>query len=369
MRVALIDDSKSVLFALQAAMKDLADNTVETFLDPEMALLVCRTTVFDIVLVDYTMPKMNGIEVIRTLRRQPSYSHVPIIMITSETERSIRLEAIEAGATEFLSKPIDIVELKARVRNLLALRQAQLELSARAQGLTAIVANATLKLVAREEEIIWRLARAIEYRDGNTGEHVSRVAHICRLLAEDLGLDESLCRMIYLAAPLHDVGKIGIADDILQKPGRLTADELEQMRRHVEIGVSILENGSSDLVRIAETIAGGHHEKWDGTGYPNRLSGEQIPIEARIAAVADVFEALCSERPYKKAWSVDDAYQHILANSGLHFDPRCVDAFIHQWPAISALMAEQADAEPESGPSPSGNSLASSSSNLAPKRA
>lgn len=365
MRVVLIDDSKSVLFALQAALKDLTDITVETFLDPEMALLVCRTTVFDIVLVDYTMPKLDGIEVIRTLRRQPSYSHVPIIMITSETERSIRLEAIEAGATEFLSKPIDIVELKARVRNLLALRQAQLELSARAKGLTAIVANATLKLVAREEEIIWRLARAIEYRDGNTGEHVSRVAHICRLLAEDLGLDDTLCRMIYLAAPLHDVGKIGIADDILLKPGRLTAEELEQMRKHVEIGVSILENGSSDLVRIAETIAGGHHEKWDGTGYPNGVSGEAIPIEARIAAVADVFEALCSERTYKKAWPVEEAYQHILTNSGRHFDPRCVDAFKRQWRAISALM----EAPSTAGASHPTDSSAAHPSNLAPKRA
>ncbi|CAH0342071.1 HD domain-containing phosphohydrolase [Rhizobium sp. CECT 9324] len=338
MRVILIDDSKSVLAAIQTSLWGLADLHVEAFLDPVLALEACKSTPFDLVLVDYTMPRMNGVEVIRHLRSCPSYQHVPIIMVTSETERSIRIEAIEAGATEFLRKPFDGVELRARVANLLTLRQAQLDLADQAKSLERLVNSATAKLAVREEEIIWRLARAIEYRDGSTGEHVSRVAHICRLIAEELGFDQTYCRMIYLAAPLHDVGKIGIADNILSKPGRLTEAEIAEMRQHVEIGVRILENGSSDLVRTAEKIAGGHHEKWDGSGYPNGLVGDAIPIEARIVAVADVFEALCSERSYKSAWSPVQARGYLRTESGRHFDPACIAAFERQWTAIEALM-------------------------------
>ncbi|EHS51668.1 response regulator receiver modulated metal dependent phosphohydrolase [Rhizobium sp. PDO1-076] len=343
MRVILIDDSKSVLAAIQTSLLGLVDIHVEAFLDPVLALEACKSTPFDLVLVDYTMPRMNGVEVIRQLRANPSYQHVPIIMVTSETERSIRIEAIEAGATEFLRKPFDGVELRARVANLLTLRQAQLDLADQAKGLERLVNSATAKLAVREEEIIWRLARAIEYRDGSTGEHVSRVAHICRLIAEALGFDHTYCRMIYLAAPLHDVGKIGIADNILSKPGRLTEAEIAEMRQHVQIGVRILENGSSDLVRTAEKIAGGHHEKWDGSGYPNGLVGEAIPIEARIVAVADVFEALCSERSYKSAWAPQQALEYLRTESGKHFDPACIAAFERQWPAIEALMTGSDD--------------------------
>ncbi|WP_159949706.1 HD domain-containing phosphohydrolase [Rhizobium sp. 18065] len=343
MRVILIDDSKSVLAAIQTSLLGLVALHVEAFLDPVLALEACKSTPFDLVLVDYTMPRMNGVDVIRQLRACPSYQHVPIVMVTSETERSIRIEAIEAGATEFLRKPFDGVELRARVANLLTLRQAQLDLADQAKGLERLVNSATAKLAIREEEIIWRLARAIEYRDGSTGEHVSRVAHICRMISEELGFDQAYCRMIYLAAPLHDVGKIGIADNILSKPGRLTEAEIAEMRQHVQIGVRILENGTSDLVRTAEKIAGGHHEKWDGSGYPNGLVGDAIPIEARIVAVADVFEALCSERPYKSAWAPQQALGYLRTESGRHFDPACIAAFERQWPAIEALMTGSND--------------------------
>ena len=193
-------------------------------------------------------------------------------------------------------------------------------------------------MLAREEEVIWRLARAIEYRDGDTGEHVSRVARISQLIAEGIGLSPQRCRTIYLAAPLHDIGKIGIADAILGKPGKLTPDEFKTMREHVTIGARILEGGSSDLIRTAELIAQSHHERWDGTGYPDRLSGCDIPIEARVVAIADVFDALCSERPYKPAWPVQKAYAEIVACGGTHFDPACVDAFQALWPQIQFIM-------------------------------
>jgi putative two-component system response regulator len=343
LNVVLIDDSRSVLLALRRELEQLEGIQVYTFEDPETAILECAQKNFDLVLVDYNMPKLTGIDVIRALRAMPAYDLVSIVMITSETERLVKVSAIEAGATDFLQKPIDMVELKARVKNLMNLRRAHLELASRAEGLVAVVHAKSVELAASEEEIIWRLARAIEYRDGATGDHVSRVAQIALLIAQDLNLDPDLCRRIYLAAPLHDIGKIGIPDDILSKPGHLTPAELDVMRQHVDIGVKILENGTSDLLLVAERIAGGHHEKWDGTGYPKGLSGEDIPIEARIVCLADVFDALCSPRSYKPAWSLHDALVHIFRERGHHFDPACVDAFERQWAKISAIMATHED--------------------------
>lgn len=341
MRIALIDDSRSALMEFQRCLAGLPDVTSEPYLSPLKALQAAAKTQFDAVICDYTMPDLDGIEVIRRLRKQKAYGLVPIIMVTSRDDRNIRIQAVEAGATDFIQKPFESVELAARVRNLLSLRRAQSELSDRAQFLSAAVALATQALRAREEEIIWRLARAIEYRDGNTGEHISRVATISRLIAEELGFDDERCRTIYLAAPLHDIGKIAIPDVILGKPGALTAGEYREMQRHVEIGAAILSNGTSDLVNVAEKIAAHHHEKWDGTGYPNGLAGTDIPLEARIVAVADVFEALCTERPYKQAWPVERAFQEIVAGAGKHFDPACVHAFQRRWPDIAALMSKE----------------------------
>ncbi len=337
-KVLLIDDSKSVLAALDLALSGIPGLETTSMDDPAEALQLCRCMIFDLVLVDYTMPQMTGVEFIGALRTLSNYEHVPVVMVTSQRERAIRLAALEAGATEFLSKPFDGAELKARVVNLLNLRKFQLDLSGQADMLKRLVDNATSKLAAREEEIIWRLARAIEFRDGCTGDHISRVAQLAALLGEEMGLNEARCRMIYLATPLHDVGKIGIADGILTKPGRLTPEELKEMRRHVEIGVRILENGSSELLQIAERIAAGHHEKWDGTGYPRGIRGNSIPIEARIVAIADVFEALCSDRPYKKAWTLSAARDHIFSEAGRHFDPDGVAAFMRRWSDIETLM-------------------------------
>ena len=343
MRVLVIDDSRSSAAAIAQHVAGIAGLTASICLDPVEALAQCETTEFDLVLVDYVMPKLDGIELLTALRTLDSYRLVPMIMIASTLDVEVKRRAIQAGATDFLSKPCDWIELQARVRNLLALRQAQIDLGDRARRLTADVANATQKLVAREEEIIWRLARAIEYRDGTTGDHVSRVAEICRLMAEELGLGSERARILYLAAPLHDIGKIGVADAILQKPGRLTDEEMALMRRHVEFGADILSDASTEVVRVAAVVARTHHEKWDGSGYPLGLSGLDIPIEGRIAAVADVFDALCSKRPYKPAWPIEEARAEIVACSGSHFDPACVDAFIALWPQIAVLAGDQAN--------------------------
>lgn len=316
---------------------------IDACLHPSEALERCRDAQYDLVLVDHIMPEMDGIQFTSALRALEPYRLVPIVMVTSDVDRNIRIEAIRAGATDFVNKPFDPTELQARVANLLTLRAAQVALADRANWLAREVELATSHLLAREEEIIWRLARAIEYRDGDTGEHVSRVAQISQLIAAGIGLSPARCRTIYLAAPLHDIGKIGIADAILGKPGKLTPDEFQIMRSHVTIGARILEGGSSDLIRTAELIAQSHHERWDGTGYPDRLSGIDIPVEARVVALADVFDALCSERPYKPAWPIEKAYAEIIACSGTHFDPACVAAFQANWAEIETIMGGSAD--------------------------
>lgn len=319
-------------------VKEATTGEVDSYLRPSEALARCGSVQYDLVLVDHVMPEMDGVEFTAALRARPDYQLVPIVMVTSDTGRQTRIDAIQAGATDFVHKPFDPTELRARVANLLTLRAAQVQLADRAAWLAREVERATSHLLAREEEVIWRLARAIEYRDGDTGEHVSRVARISQLIAEGIGLGPQRCRTIYLAAPLHDIGKIAIADAILGKPGKLTAEELGIMREHVTIGARILERGTSELIRTAELIAQSHHERWDGMGYPDRLSGTDIPIEARVVAIADVFDALCSERPYKKAWPIEQAYAEIVASSGSHFDPVCVAAFEAKWPEIETIM-------------------------------
>ena len=340
MRVLIVDDSRSSLAMISTIIKASTTADVEAVLHPREALDLCDQTQFDLVLVDHIMPDMDGVQFTSALRHHADYRSVPIIMVTSDVDPHTRIDAIQAGATDFVNKPFDPTELQARVANLLALRSAQVELANRASWLHQEVERATTHLLEREEEIIWRLARAIEYRDGDTGEHVSRVARIAQLVAAGVGLDPQRCRMIYLAAPLHDIGKIGIADAILGKPGKLTPEEFSVMRQHVTIGARILENGSSELIRTAELIAQSHHERWDGTGYPDRLSGADIPIEARIVAIADVFDALCSERPYKPAWPIEKAASEIRACSGSHFDPDCVAAFMASWPEIEKIMGQ-----------------------------
>lgn len=341
MYVLIVDDSRSSLALLGSIVREIVGDDIDLCLNPLEALKRCEERQYDLLLVDHIMPEMDGIAVIEALRARENYRSVPMVMVTSDADKSIRIEAIRVGANDFLTKPFDPIELKARISNLLALRGAQLELADHANRLTREIAKATAHLLAREEEIIWRLARAIEYRDGDTGEHVSRVARICRIIGEGLELSPERLRMIYLAAPLHDIGKIAIADAILSKPGKLTSEEMATMREHVNIGARILEKGDSELIRTAELIAQNHHEKWDGTGYPNKLAGTDIPIEARIVALADVFDALCSERPYKKAWPLEDAYAEITRCSGSHFDPACVAAFIARWAEISELMDPQ----------------------------
>src|SRR5690242_7696020 len=251
----IVDDSPSVLDVLKRLIETDGSVQATTSLDPAHALDIARELHFDIVLVDYEMPKMDGIHFIRELRALPSFSETPVAMITSSDSDEIKLRALEAGATDFLPKGRNSVEVRVRLRNLVSLGKAVRKLNDRASHLAAEVTAATRKLQEREEEIILRLALAVEYRDNDTGEHTLRVAKYSQVIAEQLGLPSRFCREIYLAAPLHDVGKVGIPDHILLKPGRLTESEMAVVRTHAEIGKHILADSECDLIRLAATIA------------------------------------------------------------------------------------------------------------------
>jgi putative two-component system response regulator len=337
MQIAIVDDNSTNLAILTRLVSRMADVTVRGYVDPMTALAEFAANPVDLIVVDYQMPGMDGVSFIRRIRAMGN-DLLPIIMVTADLDQHLRIEAVEAGATDFLTKPVNPVELRARAGNLLDLRRAQISLADRARTLEDDVAAATRHLLEREEEVIARLARAIEYRDGETGDHVTRVGEISRIIGQELGLDPHALRNLWLAAPLHDIGKIGVPDAILNKPGRLDTDELAKMRAHVEIGGAILSGSSTDLVQIAQEIAACHHEKWDGTGYPRGISGQSIPLPARITAIADVFDALCSDRPYKRAWPIAKAHAEILRGAGTHFDPLCVAAFQRGWPRIVAVM-------------------------------
>ena len=340
MRLMIVEDNRTNLLVLKGILQKFPDCEVEAYLDPLEAIDHAESELYDLILVDYMMPDLDGRSFIARLRAREEYRHIPIVMITADGNRQTRIDSIAAGATDFLNKPVDPVELRARIGNLLLMRRQQRSLESRAELLSDEVARATRDLAATQEEMIWRLSRALEYRDSETGEHTRRVATVSRMLAEELGLGKKAAQTIYLATPLHDIGKVAIPDAILSKPGRLTEEEIVTMRSHVAIGEDILAQGVTELVRKASCIAGAHHERWDGKGYPRGPVGDRIPIEGRITAVADVFDALCSTRPYKAAWSLVDARAEIQRGAGSQFDPACVAAFEARWPDIAALYAE-----------------------------
>ena len=343
--VIVVDDNTTNLTLFRHLLQKLDGVTVDCFQDPLQAISWCTEHEPDLILLDYMMPQVDGLEVIRRLRTNAGRAEIPIVMVTADTESEVRHRALELGAQDFLNKPVDNIELRARVRNLLALRKSQRQLSDRAAWLAEEVKKATLEIAAREKEAILRLSRAAEYRDPETGAHLLRMSNYARLIAAKLGMPETEQELLLQAAPMHDVGKVGISDQILLKPGRLTAAEYEVMKQHAAIGYEILRDSASPLLQCAATVALTHHEKFDGTGYPSGLKGEAIPLWGRIVAVADVFDALTSARPYKKPWTLEDAANFLKKGSGAHFDPTCVEAFFSAWPEVLAIRARYDDTE------------------------
>ncbi|MHB8348179.1 MAG: HD domain-containing phosphohydrolase [Acidiferrobacterales bacterium] len=324
--VMIIDDVPTTRIILAQLMSLLEmDMRVETFDEPVSALDYVQDHEPDLVLADFRMPRMNGVEFTRLFRQL--YKDIPLVMITGSQDRHVLYDALNAGANDYLSKPVDHAECLARCRNLLTMRKLNQIHKEHSRWLEERVTEATREISRREQETLMRLAKAGEYRDAETGNHVERMAKYAGIIGRRMGLSDSETRLIELAAPMHDIGKIGIPDHILRKSGKLDPQEFEIMKTHTRIGHEILKNSPSMYLQMGAVIALGHHEKYDGTGYPSGLVGEAVPLPARIVAVADVFDALTSVRPYKMAWPIDDAYSLIHSLSGEHFDPRCVSAF------------------------------------------
>ncbi len=336
-QVLIVDDNAINLVLFNALIKKQGNAEPHSFSDAPEGLAWAQAHEADLVIVDYMMPTLNGLEFIERLRATPGREMVPILMITANDQKEVRYRALQAGASDFLTKPVDQAEFSVRVANLLALGDAQRQLSRRAEWLAEEVTKATAQIVQREVETVVRLSRAAEYRDPETGAHILRMAHYSQLLARGMGLSEADQELILRAAPLHDIGKVGIADAILLKPGRLSPEEFDLMKMHAAYGYEILKDSSSEILQAGATIALGHHEKFNGSGYPHGVVGEDIPVFSRIVAVADVFDALTSERPYKKAWTLDAAAQFIHEESGRHFDPRCVEVFFRHWDEVLTI--------------------------------
>jgi two-component system response regulator RpfG len=325
--VLIVDDQQSARTMMREVVEQInPDISVADFEDPVQALTWSERNKIDLLLLDYRMPGMDGVEFTRQFRHPMNKRDVPIVLISIVGDEPVRQAALEAGVIDFLVKPVRPRELHARCRNLLRLRQQGETVKERAQSLERQVLEGLREVEEREREMLFRLARAIEFRDFGTGAHLVRMARLAGLIAEGLHMHDDEVRMLELAAPLHDIGKIGVPDAILLKRGHLNEEETAVMRKHPQMGYEILRDSQSRFVQIGATVALRHHERWDGSGYPDGMRGAEIPLVARIVAVADVFDALISERPYKPAWSREQASAYVREHSGTLFDPACVEA-------------------------------------------
>lgn len=347
MLVVIVDDNPVNLKLMESLVKRASsDYQPICFQDSAAGLDWCLSNAVDLLIVDYMMPAPDGLEFIRRYRERPENKDIPVLMITADHEKETRYAALESGANDFLTKPIDSAEFRARMRNMLSLRRSQKALADRAAWLAEKVAEATREILDREHEMITRLSRAAEFRDPETGAHIHRMANYSALIAKQLRLPNQEQELILRAAPMHDVGKIAIPDRILLKPGKLDETEFEIMKTHAEKGWEILRASKSHLLDVAAEIARSHHEKYDGGGYPRGLKGEDIPLYGRIVAVADVFDALTTERPYKKAWEIERAIDYLQIGAGSHFDPLCVAAFISRLDEALLIRANYQDEVP-----------------------
>jgi putative two-component system response regulator len=328
-RLLIVDDQEANVLLLRKILASAGYREVAGITDPLDAEALFDELEPDLVLLDLHMPQMSGLDLLKRLTgRIVPGDYLPIVILTADPTPGSMQACLAGGAKDFLTKPLDAQEVLLRIRNLLDTRLLHLELRSYNQTLEMQVRLRSWELEEARNEVIERLAVAAEYRDDATGGHIQRVGRLSAELATALGLPDGDVDLIARTAPLHDVGKIAVPDRILLKPARLTAEEFEQVKVHSWIGAQILSGENFPLLSMAGRIALTHHERWDGTGYPQGLSGEDIPLEGRIVAVADVFDALLSERPYKRAWSFDAAVAEIVGQRGRQFDPDVVEAFI-----------------------------------------
>ena len=333
--ILLVDDVADNIDILNAIL--LPHYRTRVALNGEKALRIAGSAnPPDLILLDIMMPGLNGYDVCQQLKANPDTRDIPVIFVTAMSEVEDEKRGLELGAVDYITKPVSPPIVLARVRTHLALYDQNRELARQ-------VGERTAELFNTRQQIIRRLGRAAEFRDNETGNHIIRMSHFCRLIGAAAGLGEKSVEMLYNASPMHDVGKIGIPDHILLKQGKLDDEEWAIMRRHPEIGADIIGQHSDELLQTAWMIALCHHEKWDGSGYPAGLKGEEIPLMARIAALADVFDALTTVRPYKRAWSVEEAVSFIESQAGSHFDPALIEPFKRVLPDMLRIREEFSD--------------------------
>ena len=321
-RLLLVDDEPTNLQVLRHVLQ--ADYRLLFATDGARALQVAREQLPQLILLDIMMPGMDGYAVCRALKADPATAGIPVIFITALNDSQDETAGFDVGGVDYITKPVSPPVVRARVRTHLSLVRMD-------------------ELRETRLQIVQRLGRAAEYKDNETGMHVIRMSHFSKLLALAAGCSPAWAEDLLNAAPMHDVGKIGIPDAVLRKPGPLNADEWATMRRHPEIGAEIMGEHPSGVLQLAREIALAHHEKWDGSGYPRGLAGEAIPLSARIVAIADVFDALTTRRPYKEPWPVQDALDHIAAQAGKHFDPALVALFAPLLPQLLEIRARWAE--------------------------
>ena len=328
-KILLVDDETVNLVLLTSILNRAGYRCIESTSDPREALSLFERFQPDLVCTDLHMPFMSGIELLTLLTtRIGAAAYLPVVMLTADANPETEERALAAGAKDFLNKPFKANQIKVRVANLLQTRFLHLELTKHSFSLEQKVHERTLELETARLDVVQRLALASEYRDYTTGQHTERVGVLAAQLARRLGFGEDEVELIQRAASLHDIGKIGIPDDVLLKPGKLSPQEWTVMKTHVELGAKLLAHSGSQLVQLAETVALTHHERYDGSGYPRGLAGDDIPLVGQIVAVADVFDTLTHVRPYKPAWSVAEAVAEIKNQRGKWFSPRVVDVFL-----------------------------------------
>ncbi|GAB2180393.1 two-component system response regulator [Denitratisoma sp. agr-D3] len=342
-RILVVDDNPANVELLLTILDEAGYDQVDGLTDPREVLPKHLERRYDLILLDIRMPHLDGIQVLELLSPHIRADYVPVIVLTAQNDQETRQKALHAGARDFLTKPFQHWEILLRIRNTLESRAFYVMEKQRAARLHQEVLDATAEIRETQMELLSRLGQAAEFRDTETGAHVVRMSRYCMILAKKLGLSDEAAQMLLAISPMHDVGKVGIPDSILLKPGKLTPEEFEQMKNHSWIGYTLLDGHSSELLTQAKTVALTHHEKWDGSGYPRGLKGEEIPLAGRICAVADVFDALTSRRPYKEAWPVEQAVDYLRTHAGSHFDPQVVQAFIDSLDDILLVRASHPD--------------------------
>ena len=342
-KILIIDDQKLHALFLQKILDQEGYHHTQCHFDPMTAFNAILAYKPDLVVLDLIMPRIDGFQILEQLSESRQEVYLPVLALCTEKGSDMRLKALQSGATDYILKPYENVEILFRIRNMIEVRILHMHVKDQNVLLESKVEERTRELKDSQLDIIRRLAQAAEFRDNDTGLHIVRMSQYCAKFGEVLGLNDKQCELLLNASPLHDVGKIGIPDNILLKPGPLTAEEYEIMKTHTTIGSQLLSGSPSAVMKMAQTIALTHHEKWDGNGYPKRLKGSDIPLVGQICSVCDVFDALTSHRPYKKAWTTQEAIDEMVRQKDKQFVAHLVERFIDILPEIDAIRKRHAE--------------------------